>query len=507
MSIFDAVEGQPQVDKSTRDAREAELRMALLEAQYAVLEAKSFPIIVVVGGVDGAGRGETVNLLKEWMDPRHLRANAVGQATDEERERPPMFRFWRKLPPKGEIGVFFGSWYTDPIVGRVMSGLSDAEYDLQLEQARRFETMLAREGALIVKLWFHLSKKAQKRRLRSLEADKETRWRVTKQDWKRYKRYDNFRRTSERAIVQTSTPDAPWTLVDGSDERGRALIAGEALLTAMRARLRREQRRAGSTLMTAEVDPESEEVHEEAPPPISPVVHLLERVDLTKTLEPERYEDELDRLQRRLALLTRKKAFAKISPVLVFEGADAAGKGGAIRRVTQALDARIYTVIPVAAPNDEERVHPYLWRFWRHLPGDGRFAVFDRSWYGRVLVERVEGFASEPEWRRAYPEIVDFEDQLVRAGCPIAKFWLQISPEEQLRRFEERQATPWKNFKITEDDWRNRDKWDAYQRAAAEMIERTSTELSPWTVVEAEDKRWARIRILRQVCETIERAL
>jgi polyphosphate kinase 2 (PPK2 family) len=234
---------------------------------------------------------------------------------------------------------------------------------------------------------------------------------------------------------------------------------------------------------------------------------LVRSLDLTRKLERSEYEELLAKYQRVLALLTQKRRFAKLSPVLVFEGMDAAGKGGAIRRVTRALDARLYDVHPIAAPSDEEKNQPYLWRFWRHAPRDGKLAIFDRSWYGRVLVERVEQFASEPTWMRAYSEINDFEQQLVRAGNVLAKFWLQISPEEQLRRFEERAATPFKRFKLSDEDWRNRDKWPAYERAASDMIERTSTERAPWTLVEAEDKYFARVKILRTLCEVIERAL
>jgi polyphosphate:AMP phosphotransferase len=495
MSIFETVEGEARLDKATYKQREADLRVALLDAQHRVLEAKRFPVVVVVGGVDGAGKGETVNLLEQWMDPRPIEVHAMGAPSDEELERPPMYRFWRRLPSKGKIGIFFGSWYTAPILERVLGDASKRHFGEAMQAVRRFETMLAEEGAVVVKLWFHLSKKAQKRRLSELESDEETRFRVTKEDWHRFAHYDDFRDTSEQAILATSTPSAPWTLVDGFDPRHRALFVGETLLAALRARLDQQD--------APHEAPPSDASRAWAGAGTSP----LATIDLTKKLEPEQYDSEIQRFQRKLALLARKKRFRKLSPVLVFEGADAAGKGGAIRRVTQALDARLYDIVPIAAPTDEERAQPYLWRFWRHAPRDGKLVIFDRSWYGRVLVERVEGFAKETDWRRAYAEIVDFEDQLARAGCPIAKFWLQISPEEQLRRFEERQATPWKRFKITPEDWRNRDKWADYQLAASEMIERTSTDRAPWTLIEAEDKAWARVKVLRTICETIEEAL
>jgi AMP-polyphosphate phosphotransferase len=487
--MFEAVEGTlKKIDKKAFDKREAKLRTHLLEMQYRVLQAKRFPVVILINGVSGAGKSETVNLLTEWMDPRHIHAHAVAAPTGEELERPPMYRFWRKLPAKGKIGVFFGSWYTQPIVAHACDDNGKKVFEASLDEIKRFETMLAKEGVLLVKYWFHLSKKAQKKRFEDLAADKSTAWRVTKEDWKDHERCDEYRRVSERALARTWSDEAPWTLVDGRDERGRVLFVGETLLSAMKDRLAVE-------------DPKPK------PSPVKGDASLLSKLDLSLTVDKKDYEKKLTKLQRRLALLTREKKFKKLSPILVFEGADAAGKGGAIRRITRALDARIYEVIPVAAPTDEEKAQPYLWRFWRHAPRDGKIVIFDRSWYGRVLVERVEGFCTASDWKRAYAEINDFEQQLVEAGCPIAKFWLQISPDEQLRRFKEREHIAWKKFKITDEDWRNREKWDAYQIAASEMIAKTDEKRAHWTVVAAEDKHHARLAVLETVCDTIERAL
>jgi polyphosphate:AMP phosphotransferase len=495
-----------RVDPETYDAKVADLRVALLDAQYRVLAARKGPPIVVIGGVDGAGKGETVNVLLEWLDPRHVEAHAVGEPTDEERQRPPMWRFWRRLPAAGKLGIFFGSWYTAPIVGRVLGDVGKRAFGASLEEIRRFEAMLVAEGAVVRKFWFHLSKKAQRTRLDLLSSDRRTRWRVTPEDWRRFALYDDFRAASARAIRTTSTDASPWLIVDGGDERGRNLAVGEALLGAFRSLLVDEAPKAPKE--------RARKGKEAAPPkleaavaPDAPIDDLLGRVDLGAKLTKQEYAEALPMAQGRLARLTRKRRFSGISPILVFEGADAAGKGGAIRRVTQAIDARIYDVVTIAAPSDEERAHPYLWRFWRHAPRDGKFVIFDRSWYGRVLVERVEGFAREADWRRAYDEIVDFESQLARAGCPIVKVWLQISPEEQLKRFREREATPWKNFKIGPEDWRNREKWSAYQAAANEMFARTSTPHAPWTIVEAEDKYHARVKVLETISSAIERAL
>jgi polyphosphate:AMP phosphotransferase len=496
--MVEAAELGHKIDKTRYEQEAPPLRSALLDAQYEMLERKKSPLIILISGVDGAGKGETVNLLSEWMDPRHLQVHAMGKPTDEEDDRPRMWRFWRALPPRGKTGIFFGSWYTDPIIDRVLGKSDDRSLDQALGEILRFERMLHDEGALVLKFWFHLAKKAQKRRLKGLEKDPRTRWRVTPQDWKNFEHYDEFRRVSERVLRETSTGAAPWQVVEGEDGNYRNLTVGNAILSALRRRFDEEDRPAERRRAVT------------APAPLTPSidqVHLLDALDLSRKISKDTYEAKLEEQQGRLNLLTRHKNFRNRSLICVFEGADAAGKGGSIRRITGALDARIYKVIPVAAPTEEEKAQPYLWRFWRHIPGHGTVAIFDRSWYGRVLVERVEGFCSEDDWMRAYNEINDFEEQLSKSSMIVSKFWLQISKEEQLARFEERQNIDFKRFKITEEDWRNREKWGSYAVAASDMIERTSTEHAPWTLVESNDKRHARIKILETLCDRLERSL
>ncbi|HXC93261.1 MAG TPA: polyphosphate:AMP phosphotransferase, partial [Geobacteraceae bacterium] len=414
--------------------------------------------------------------------------------TDEELERPWMWRFWRALPPKGKIGIFFGSWYSAPIIDHVTGNTKNAELDQSMERIIRFEKMLTDEGALILKFWFHLSKDEQRKRLKSLEKDPHTRWRVTDVDWEHFKLYDRFRKVSEHALRQTSTAEAPWTIVEGTEPRYRSLTVGKAVLQGLRSRL----------------DAPGKNGQFAAVPPLIPAIDnllLIRSLNLGKNISKNIYEEELTEYQRKLALLTRHDNFRKISVIAVFEGNDAAGKGGSIRRVTSALDARQYRVVPVASPTEDERAQPYLWRFWRHLPRKAKFALFDRSWYGRVLVERIEGYCSQGDWMRAYSEINDFEEQLVRNKTVIVKYWLTISKEEQLRRFEEREQTGFKRFKITDEDWRNREKWEQYELAVCDMVDRTSTEIAPWTLVEANDKYYARIKVLKTLCKAIERAL
>ncbi len=494
--MFESAELGHKIDKATYDGQVPKLRADLLDAQFDLGELKKYPVIILVNGVNGAGKGETVNLLSSWMDPRHIQTHAFPPPSDEERERPFMWRFWRALPPKGKIGILFGNWYTDPIVSRALKKAKAADLDQSIEEINRFEKMLSDEGALILKFWMHLSKDAQKKRLKALEKDKDTRWRVTPTDWEHFRMYDKFRAVSEHVLRHTSTGHAPWIVVEGADERYRALTVGRILLEALRKRQKIESGRGWKARSAA------------APlPPQTDRRDLINALDMRLALPKKKFDKALEKYQGHLNLLTRQPGFRERSLLLVFEGSDAAGKGGSIRRITGALDARQYQIVPIAAPTEEERAQPYLWRFWRHVPRVGRVTIFDRSWYGRVLVERVEGFAQEADWMRAYAEINDFEDQLVRAGAVVVKFWLVITADEQLKRFKEREKTRFKRFKITEEDWRNRKKWDDYEHAVCDMIDRTSTEIAPWTLVEANDKYYARIKILKTVCDRLEEAI
>jgi polyphosphate:AMP phosphotransferase len=483
-----------RVSKEEYREREPKLREALLKAQYDLLALARFPVVIIIGGVDGAGKGETVNLLNEWMDPRHIVTRAFGEMSDEEAERPPMWKFWRALPPKGRVGILFGSWYTAPIVDRVLGRKKSAALMQSIEEIRHFERMLAAEGVLILKFWFHLSKDAQKKRLKSLEKDPNTRWRVTDTDWERFKIYDRFREISETVLRETSTGEAPWSIVEGTDPNYRYMTVGSLLLEAINRRLADKGVKAPAL----------------PPAPLEPAIdrrNVLNSLDYKQSLAHAEYVRRLEKYQGRLNTLTRDTRFRGKSLIAVFEGQDAAGKGSSIRRITGALDARHYQVIPIAAPSEEERAQPYLWRFWRHLPRRGRVTIFDRSWYGRVLVERVEKFCTEADWMRAYHEINDFEEQLARNDVILVKFWVAITKEEQLRRFREREKIAFKQFKITEEDWRNRKKWDDYERAVCDMIERTSTGVAPWDVIPANDKLFARIRMLKILCDRLEAAL
>jgi polyphosphate:AMP phosphotransferase len=466
------------------------LREALLTAQSRFAESGS-SIALVIAGAEGAGKGETVNTLLEWLDARGVEAHGMGPPTSEEADRPPLYRFWHRLPPYGSVGVFFGSWYTDPIVDHIFGRVDDAGLDRELDRIETFERMLVHENVLVLKLWLHVSKQRQRKVFEKLAANPDTAWRVTERDWEYHETYDDFVATSARALRRTDSAHAPWILVAARDRRHRQLTAGRLLLEAMEKRL--------------EAAREPVSAPEPVPPP--PEVNLVRSIDLSAQLDRESYTGRLALEQGRLGRLARRLTESDRAAMLVFEGADAAGKGGCIRRVVHALDSRFYRVVPIAAPTEEERLRPYLWRFWRRLPGRGQFAVYDRSWYGRVLVERIEGFCPPEAWKRAYSEINAFEEQLRESGILVFKFWLQISPEEQLRRFEERKHIGYKRYKLTEEDWRNRDKWLAYESAACDMLERTSTEIAAWTPVAAEDKLHARVHVLESLCDGIEAVL
>ncbi|NQD91962.1 polyphosphate:AMP phosphotransferase [Pseudomonas sp. CrR25] len=491
--MFESAEIGHAIDKATFDTEEAQLREALLEAQYDLRQQERFAVIILINGIEGAGKGETVKQLNEWMDPRLIQVSTFDQQTDEELARPPAWRYWRQLPAKGRIGIFFGNWYSQMLQGRVHGRIKDAQLDQAIGGALGLEQMLCDEGALIFKFWFHLSKKHMKARLKALRDDPLHSWRISPLDWQQSKTYDKFVHFGEHVLRRTSRDYAPWYVVEGVDEYYRSLTVGRILLEGLQAALKAKT-------------PRQSQPH--AAPLTSSLDHLglLDRLDMSQALDKDDYQEQLASEQARLSGLMRDKRMRKHALVAVFEGNDAAGKGGAIRRVAAALDPRQYRIVPIAAPTEEERAQPYLWRFWRHIPVRGKFTVFDRSWYGRVLVERVEGFCSPADWLRAYGEINDFEEQLTDAGVVLVKFWLAIDQDTQLQRFKAREQIAFKRFKITEEDWRNREKWPLYRDAVGDMVDRTSSEIAPWTLVEANDKRFARVKVLRTINQALEAA-
>jgi polyphosphate:AMP phosphotransferase len=503
--MFRTAELGQRIPKAEFKQKVPVLREELLTAQRRVRKLAQFPVIIVFAGVNGAGKGETVNLLNEWMDPRWLVTRAYDKPSDEELERPEFWRFWRDLPPYGRIGLFLSSWYSRPVLDRVHERIDEVEFNKLLDNIINFEKALADDGALILKFWMHLSKKEQKKRFKELEKDDLNSWRIKEVDWDNWRMYEKFEEAAERVIMKTSTGESPWCIVEGTNRNFRSLTVGTVIRDEINKHLEKFVN-AGITAHDSAISEKSEE--QEKSDNISQLksTTVLAVMDMSLSLPKKQYTQELKLWQAKLNQLQRNALEKKQSTILLFEGPDAGGKGGAIRRLTAALDARHYQVLPIAAPTDEEKAHHYLWRFWRHLPRAGKMTIFDRSWYGRVLVERVEDFASEEEWRRAYAEINAFEEMLTDSGIVLLKFWIHVTKEEQYRRFKEREVTPHKQWKLTDEDWRNREKWEQYELAVNDIVEHTSTRVAPWNLIEGNDKRHARIKVIKTVCNRMEEA-
>jgi polyphosphate:AMP phosphotransferase len=491
--MFESAEVEHEIDKAHFEALLPQLRTDLLNTQFELIESRAFPVILIIAGMEGAGVVDSLTNAYTVLDARHLITAPFEEPTTEEAQRPRMWRFWRDLPPKGETGIYAGAWYSTPITARILAQTCEAEFQQELDKIKRFETMLAAEGALIIKFWLHLDKDEQKKRLKQLRKSARTQWRVEDPPWGGSKRYAEVKLAAEHMMRVTGTDTAPWISVNAANRYFRGLTIVKTVLNAINARLAQPWQPAAVTapVSVPEIDRQT----------------ILTTLDLSRKLEKDDYKQQLAAYQDRLNELLSKRKFRRRSLVLVFEGNDAAGKGGAIRRVIEYMDPRRYRVNQFAAPTDEERAQPYLWRFWRRLPPRGDVAIFDRSWYGRVLVERVEGFCSEADWRRAYGEIDDFESEISEAGNIVVKFWLAIDKDEQERRFKAREETGYKRYKITEEDWRNREKWEDYARAVCDMVDLTSTSTAPWTLVEANDKYYARVKVLKTICERIEACL
>ncbi len=454
------------------------------------------PVMIAFEGFGAAGKGLQIGKLIQALDPRGFRVYAVKSETEEEKMHPFLWRFWTKLPEKGRIAIYDTSWYRRVLTDRFDKKVKKSELADAYESILSFEDQLADDGMVIIKIFLAIDKKEQKKRFEKLLSSKDTAWRVTRGDLKRNEKFEKYQEMNEEMLARTDTEKAPWHIVEAVDRR----FATVKIYSIVEEMLRRQVDKAESAPVEERTDipgadaAETKELMES----------ILGRVDLGLSCGREEYERELKMLQERIRELHGELYRRRIPVVLGFEGWDAGGKGGAIKRLTAKMDPRGYVVHPTASPNPVERQYHYLWRFWRDMPKAGHITIFDRTWYGRVLVERIEGFCTKSEWRRAYREINDMERTLTREGVLVLKFWMQIDKDEQERRFRERQENPEKQWKITEEDWRNREKWDQYETAVNEMLIRTSTANAPWIVVEGNDKYYARLKVLRTVVEAIE---
>ena len=481
-----------KIDKAEYKAAVPQLRLDLVNAQYDLREA-DFPVIIWVAGDDRVAANDMVNRLNEWLDARFVDTRVFAELSEEEMLRPQLWRLWRGLPPKGRMAVFAGGLMRAANM-RAQGEIDEEQFGAWLRHLTSMQNELVADGALILKFFLHTPVKKQRKNLKKAERDEAVGWRVDQRDWAAVDQLSGTLPYAERIIQETSAPGAPWTIVESTNARYRDLTVGRTLLAALTARLASKPHSGPSV---------AESVFGE----FDGTANVLSGIDLSKKLEKPDYRAELAKYQARLHKLAIEARERGVGTVLAFEGWDAAGKGGVIRRVTAALEAGDYRVIPVAAPTEEERKYHYMWRFWRDIPQAGRVVIFDRTWYGRVLVERVEGFAEPAEWQRAYDEINDFERQLVDRGYYVAKFWMHVSPEEQLARFQAREDTPYKQHKITEEDYRNREKWDDYVQAIDQMVLRTSTDEARWHIIPANDKYYARVAVLKAITKGLKRAL
>lgn len=474
------------------------LKPALAALQQPLKRAK-LPVVVLFEGWGAAGKGGMIAGLILNFDPRGFQVHSVTAPDEGEKRRPVLWRHWRDLPAQGILSVLDRSWYQEVSIARLEKNLDDQAARRRMDEINTFERQLTDGGTLILKFFLHITQKEQRERFERLSSSKDTAWRVTESDRRRNRQYDKYFNVFDEMLGYTNTEYAPWHVVSGMDRRAAELEVYRAVLNGITAALERKEEAAAHP----------------APPPAAiqpgdftllPMTKLSE-VSLRETMDKDAYKKRLNELQKKLGELHNVLYRKKIPVVIAYEGWDAAGKGGNIRRVAEALDPRGYEVVPIAAPAGDEATHHYLWRFWRKLPKNGHIAIFDRTWYGRVLVERVEGFTPPADWRRAYREINEFEHGLSDWGAVLVKFWLQIDKEEQLKRFEARRDTPSKQWKITEEDWRNRAKWDQYETAVNDMLQYTSTDFAPWHVIPSQDKRYGRIRTLELIVEAIEKRL
>ncbi len=479
---------KPQEEELKERLKAVEGRLAVQQMQ---IKEHKLPVIVLIEGWGAAGKGGTIGNIIRNIDPRFFKVVSYSEPTEEERRRPFLYRYFVNIPESGKFMFLDSGWADEVTRLRIQGKMGEEEYNGRIDSIKRFERQLTDNGYLVLKFFFNISKKEQKKRLEALEEKKDTAWRVSHYDKWQNKHYDDCVEVFDKYLNDTNVSGAPWYIIDAKDRKWAELQVLETMCSGIDIAM---QNKSLAVPLLQNV---------------FPLVKMpkLSEIPLDKVMTEEAYKTELDELQQRLNELHYRLYRKKIPVIIAYEGWDAAGKGGNIKRITGALDPRGYEVHPIASPEPHEKARHYLWRFWNRLPKTGHIAIFDRTWYGRVMVERLEGFCSTNDWQRAYNEINEFEKELSEWGAVIIKFWVQIDKDTQLQRFEERQNTPEKRWKITDEDWRNREKWDAYETAVNEMIQKTSTTYAPWHILESTDKKYARIKALKIVIEALEEAL
>ena len=469
-------------------------RDELANLQHRMKDA-GLPVIVLFEGWDSSGKGSMIASMIQTLDPRFFKVYTTTDPTPEEQRFPFLWRHWYRTPERGKMAIFDESWYPEVSRARIEDGLSTEDAYSRMDSINTFERQLAQDGYLIIKFFLHISAKEQARRHARLLSDKNTRWRVSERDKFRNKHYKEYYRVYDEMLEKNNTVFAPWHVISAMERRSAMNDIYQIIVDSIRSALEEKK-----MIVPSEYHSQVHNFHLVKQP-------RLEDVPLYRRLEDSAYRDMLRKEQKKLSKLHNIIYREKIPVVIAYEGWDAAGKGGNIKRLTAALDPRGYEVVPIASPTPIDKAHQHLWRFWQNLPESGHITVFDRTWYGRVMVERLEGFCSEEEWKRAYQELNEFEYELEKWGAILIKFWLHIDSDEQLRRFTERQNTPEKQWKITDEDWRNREKWDQYEVAVNDMVRLTSTEYAPWTIIESQDKKFGRIKAIQTLNDAIEARL
>ncbi len=479
---------KPQPEEAKARLKSAKEKLSQLQMQ---LKEHKLPVLVLIEGWGAAGKGSAIGQVIKNIDPRFFKVFSIAPPTEEEQRRPFLYRYFEKIPEAGKFTFLDSGWMDETTREALNRQLEGAAYSNRIESIKHFERGLTDNGYLVLKFFFHITKKEQEKRIQTLLDSKDTAWRVSKNDLWQNKNYEVCEKVFDRYLTDTNSPNAPWYIIDSGSKRAAELQVLEAMCTGIETALHN-----GSLSVPLLQN-------------VFPLIKMpkLKTVPLDKAIPEDRYRKELKRLQKKLSMLHNRLYRKRVPVIIVYEGWDAAGKGGNIKRLTGALDPRGYEVHPIASPEPHEKARHYLWRFWTRLPKDGHIAIFDRSWYGRVMVERLEGFCSENDWQRAFYEMNEFERELSNWGAVILKFWVQIDKDTQLDRFTQRQNTPDKQWKITDEDWRNREKWDQYEEAVDEMLQKTSTAYAPWHILESVDKKYARIKALKIVIEALEKAL
>lgn len=468
----------------------AEDRLAALQIE---LKEKKIPVLVIFEGWDAAGKGSVLGKVIKNLDPRFFDVRTLDKTSEDELRRPFLFKYFSRIPEVGKIMFWDGGWMEELNRSVLQGEISKQKYENRAKATRCMERQLLDNGYLVLKFFFHIDQKEQRKRMEQLLADRNTAWRVSEQDVWQNRHYGKCRKLYDHYMETYSDGRAPWHLIDAGNRKWAQLQIMETLTASLEERLK-----------NGEVKTEDKAASYEFPLVEMP---KLSEIELDQEMEEEEYRRELAKCQKKLSQLHNKIHRRKIPVIIAYEGWDAAGKGGNIKRVVRALDPRGCDVHPIAAPQPFEKARHHLWRFCIRLPKTGHIAIFDRTWYGRVMVERLEGFCSQDDWMRAYTEINEFEKGLHDWGAVIIKFWVQIDKDTQLQRFTERQNTPEKQWKITDEDWRNREKWDQYETAVDEMIAKTSTEYAPWYILESNNKYYARIKALKIIIRELERAI